>query len=68
MTLQNHDDNPLILKLILAQLVNENGVDSFRKVVDQLDKHPMLANIPQRKMTITVCCVHFFYRYQLLLI
>lgn len=42
---------PLILKLILAQLVNEKGEDSFDEIVQELKDHQLLQNIDERIMT-----------------
>jgi hypothetical protein len=42
---------PLILKLILAQLVNERGEDSFDEIVQELEAHQLLQNIEERIMT-----------------
>lgn len=48
---------PLVLQLILAQLVIEQGTDAFRSIAESLERHPMLQNIPERKMTATVSII-----------
>lgn len=51
---------PLILKLILAQLVNEKGEESFDEVVKELRDHQLLQNIKERIMTEEVSFIYLY--------
>lgn len=49
------DEYPLVLKLILAQLVVQQGTDSFRPIAEELEKHPLLKHVSSKKMTANRC-------------
>lgn len=50
-------DYPLLLKLILAQLVNEKGEESFESIADDLRNHQLLQSMNSREMTaeVSIC-------------
>lgn len=53
------DEYPLVLKLILAQLVVQQGTDSFRPIAEELEKHPLLKHVSSKKMTANVSVMEF---------
>lgn len=46
---------PLLLQLILAQLVNEQGEEAFAEVAEALKTHSLLQSIDERNLTEEVC-------------